>query len=126
MASPVLDTAHLGLAPRRDGEVPTARQSRKTVRSEVNEAILLASLAWQIWEAVNATSAPAIATAGINAGALAALPLLLIPPAIFVAAAALEFSPAPHRAAWALLAVLAGATSAYNLATAVTGTTTNL
>ncbi len=102
------------------------RHDRQFIGRLVVILFLLASLAWQIWEAVNATSAPAIATAGINAGALAALPLLLIPPAIFVAAAALEFSPAPHRAAWALLAVLAGATSAYNLATAVTGTTTNL
>ncbi len=102
------------------------RHDRQFIGRLLMILFLLASLVWQVWGAVNAASAPAVGSAGVNAGALAALPLLLIPPAIFVAAAVLEFSPAPHRAAWALVAVLAGATSAYNLATAVTGTTTNL
>ena len=61
-----------------------------------------------------------------SAGSLAALPLLLIPPGLFVAALILELSAAPHRGSWALLAVLAGAASAYELASAMTGVTTNL
>ena len=38
----------------------------------------------------------------------------------------LELSPAPRRGSWALLAVLCGAASVYFLATAMTGSTTNL
>jgi hypothetical protein len=38
----------------------------------------------------------------------------------------LELSAAPRRGSWALLAVLSGAASAYFLASAVTGVTTNL
>ena len=54
------------------------------------------------------------------------LPLLLIPPGLFVAGLILELSSAPRRGSWALLAVLAGAASAYFLASAMTGATTNL
>ena len=63
---------------------------------------------------------------GLGAGDLAALPLLLFPPALFLAALILELTRASHRVAWALVAVLAGAASLYNLATAMTGTATNL
>ncbi len=61
-----------------------------------------------------------------SAGSLASLPLLLIPPGLFVAGLILELSPAPRRGSWALLAVLCGAASVYFLATAMTGSTTNL
>ena len=38
----------------------------------------------------------------------------------------LELSSGPHRGSWALLAVLSSAASAYFLASAMTGATTNL
>jgi hypothetical protein len=87
---------------------------------------LLAALVWQIYEAIYAASLPAVDPTGFNAGDLAALPMLLIPPALYLAALALELTPMPHRVAWGLVAVVAAATAAYNLATAMTGTATNL
>ena len=87
---------------------------------------LLAGLAWQIYEAIYAASLPAVDPTGFNAGDLAALPLLLFPPALYLAALALELTPTSHRVAWGLVALVAGATTAYNLATAMTGTATNL
>ena len=63
---------------------------------------------------------------GVSAGQLAALPLLLFPPAIFLAALVLELSPLPHRFAWGLVSVLAGAGGLYSLAIAMTGTANNL
>lgn len=87
---------------------------------------LIAALIWQVYEAIYAASLPAVDPNGFNAGELAALPLLLIPPALYLAALALELTPTPHRLAWGLVAVMAGATTAYNLATAMTGTATNL
>ena len=87
---------------------------------------LTAGLAWQIYEAVYAASAPAVDPKGVSAGQLAALPLLLFPPAIFLAALVLELSPLPHRFAWGLVSVLAGAGGFYSLAIAVTGTANNL
>ena len=87
---------------------------------------LLAGMAWQIYEGIYAASLPAVDPTGFNAGDLAALPLLLFPPALYLAALALELTPAPHRVAWGLVAVVAGATTGYNLATAMTGTATNL
>jgi hypothetical protein len=87
---------------------------------------LLAGLLWQVYEGVYAASLPAVDPTGFNAGDLAALPLLLFPPALYLAALALELTPTPHRVAWGLLAVVAGATTVYNLATAMTGTATNL
>ena len=87
---------------------------------------LLAGLVWLIYEAIYAASLPAVDPNGFNAGDLAALPLLLFPPALYLAALALELTPTPHRVAWALVAVVAGATTAYNLATAMTGTASNL
>ena len=64
--------------------------------------------------------------ASSSAGSLASLPLLLIPPGLFVAGLILELSSAPRRGSWGLLAVLSGAASAYFLAAAMTGATTNL
>ena len=89
---------------------------------------LIAGFAWQVYEAIYAARAPAVDPGGLNAGDLAALPLLLFPPA------ALPRRPGHgahaglvgHRVAWGLVAFLAAAGSIYNLATAVTGTTTNL
>jgi hypothetical protein len=87
---------------------------------------LVAGFAWQVYEAIYAAGAPAVDPGGLNAGDLAALPLLLFPPAVFLAALALELTPAAHRVAWGLVAFLAAAGSIYNLAAAVTGTATNL
>ena len=87
---------------------------------------LLAGFAWQVYEAIYAARAPAVDPGGPNAGDLAALPLLLFPPAVFLAALAMELTPSGHRVAWGLVAFLAAAGSFYNLAAAVTGTTTNL
>jgi hypothetical protein len=87
---------------------------------------LLAGLVWQIYEAFYAASAPAVDPKGVSAGQLAALPLLLFPPAIFLAALILELSPLPHRFAWGLVSVLAAAGGFYSLAIAVTGTANNL
>ena len=89
---------------------------------------LIAGFAWQVYEAIYAARAPAVDPGGLNAGDLAALPLLLFPPALFLAALAMELTPTSsgHRVAWGLVAFLAAAGSVYNLATAITGTTTNL
>ena len=87
---------------------------------------LLAGFAWQFYEGWYAATGPTIGTTSTAAGSLASLPLLLIPPGLFVAGLILELSSAPRRGSWGLLAVLAGAASAYFLAAAVTGATTNL
>ena len=87
---------------------------------------LLAGFAWQVYEAIYAAGAPAVDPGGLNAGDLAALPLLLFPPALFLAALAMELTPSGHRVAWGLVSFLAVGGSVYNLAAAVTGTTTNL
>ena len=87
---------------------------------------LLAGFAWQVYEGIYAAGAPAVDPGGLNASDLAALPLLLFPPAVFLAAMGMELAPTGHRVAWALVALLAAAGSLYNLASAVTGTTTNL
>ena len=87
---------------------------------------LLAGLAWQVYEAVYAARAPTIDPGGFHAGELAALPLLLFPPALFLAALTLELTPMSHRVAWGLVAVLAAAATLYNLAAAMTATVTTL
>ena len=87
---------------------------------------LIAGFAWLIYEGIVAARLPSIDPNAVGAGDLAALPLLLIPPGLFLAALVLELSWQPHRVAWGLLAVLAGAGSAYYLAGAMTGTATNL
>jgi len=88
--------------------------------------LFLAGFAWQVYEAIYAAGAPAVDPGALNAGDLAALPLLLFPPALFLAALAMELTPTGHRVAWGLVAFLAAAGSLYNLAAAVTGTATNL
>jgi hypothetical protein len=88
--------------------------------------LLLAGFAWQVYEAIFAAGAPAVDPGALNAGDLASLPVLLFPPALFLAALTLELTPTGHRVAWALVAFLAAGGSLYNLAAAVTGTTTNL
>ncbi len=102
------------------------RHDRQFIGRFIVIVFLAAGLAWQIYEAVYAVSAPAVDPRSVSAGQLAALPLLLYPPAIFLAALVLELSPAPHRFAWGLVAVLAGAGGFYSLAIAVTSTANNL
>jgi len=87
---------------------------------------LAAGFAWQFYEGWYAATGPSLDSGAGSAGSLASLPLLLIPPGLFVAGLMLELSAAPRRGSWALLAVLSGAASAYFLASAVTGATTNL
>jgi hypothetical protein len=87
---------------------------------------LLAGFAWQFYEGWYAATGPSVGTSSSAAGSLASLPLLLIPPGLFVAGLILELSSAPRRGSWGLLAVLSGAASAYFLAAALTGATTNL
>jgi hypothetical protein len=87
---------------------------------------LLAGFAWQFYEGWYAATGPSVDPSANSAGSLAALPLLLIPPGLFIAALILELGAAQHRGSWALIAVLTGAASAYELAAAMTGVTTNL
>jgi hypothetical protein len=102
------------------------RHDRQFIGRLVVILFLAAGLAWQVYEAFYAASAPAVDPKGVSAGQLAALPLLLFPPAIFLAALILELSPLPHRFAWGLVSVLAGAGGFYSLAIALTGTANNL
>jgi hypothetical protein len=87
---------------------------------------LVAGFAWQIYEGVIAAKWPTADPTSLSAGDLVNLPLLLIPPGLFLAALVLELSWQAHRVAWALVAVLAAGASAYYLAAAVTRTTTSL
>jgi hypothetical protein len=87
---------------------------------------LLAGFAWQFYEGWYAATGPSVGSSTTSADSLATLPLLLIPPGLFVAGLILELSSAPRRGSWALLAILSGAASAYFLASAMTGATTNL
>ena len=92
-------------------------------------AVLLflgAGFAWQFYEGWFAATGPSVDSSATSASSLAALPLLLIPPGLFVAGLILELGAGPHRGSWALLALLAGAASAYELASAMTSATTNL
>lgn len=100
------------------------RHDRQFIARVAVLLFLLAGFAWQFYEGWFAATGPSLGSS--SAGSLAALPLLLIPPGLFVAGLILELSPAPHRGSWALLAVLCGAASVYFLATAMTGSTTNL
>ena len=87
---------------------------------------LLAGFAWQFYEGWYAATGPSVGSSTTSADSLATLPLLLIPPGLFVAGLILELSSAPRRGSWGLIAVLSGAASAYFLASAMTGATTNL
>jgi hypothetical protein len=102
------------------------RHDRQFIGRLVVILFLLAGIAWMVYGTVYAVSAPSAAASDSGPGDLASLPLLLYPPAILFAALFLEFTPAPHRAAWALIALLAGAGSLYSLAAATIGTATNL
>ncbi len=101
------------------------RHDRQFITRVAVLVFLLAGFAWQFYEGWYAATGPTVGS-GNAAGSLASLPLLLIPPGLFIAGLILELSAAPRRGSWALLAVLAGAASAYFLAAAVTGATTNL
>ena len=81
---------------------------------------------WQLYEGWYAATGPTVGSTAAPAATLTALPLLLIPPGLFVAGLILELSSAPHRGSWALMAVLTGAATAYELAAAMTGAATNL
>jgi hypothetical protein len=87
---------------------------------------LAASFAWLVYEAVVAAKLPSADPNAVAAADLAALPVLLIPPCLLIAGLVLELSWQSHRFAWGLLAVLAAAASAYELATAIIGTAGNL
>ena len=102
------------------------RHDRQFIGRLVVILFLLAGVAWMVYESVHAAGAPSADPSASGPGDLAMLPLLLFPPAILVAALFLEFSARSHRAAWALVAVLAGAGCIYNLAAAMLGTATNL
>ena len=102
------------------------RHDRQFIGRLAIMVFLLGGFAWQVYEAIYAARAPAVDPGELHAGDLAALPLLLFPPALFLAALALELTPSGHRVAWGLVSFLAAAGSLYNLATAVTGATTNL
>ena len=100
------------------------RHDRQFIARVAVLLFLLAGFAWQFYEGWFAATGPSLGSS--SAGSLASLPLLLIPPGLFVAGLILELSPAPRRGSWALLAVLCGAASVYFLASAMTGSTTNL
>ena len=102
------------------------RHDRQFIARVAVLLFLLAGFAWQFYEGWYAATGPTVGSGASAAGSLASLPLLLIPPGLFVAGLFFELSAAPRRGSWGLLAVLCGAASAYFLAAAVTGATTNL
>ena len=142
---PVVHGAAVGARPRLPPALPLAHRSRVAALSRLEPPLavddrhdrqfigrvavllfLLAGFAWQFYEGWYAATGPSVGTSSSAAGSLASLPLLLIPPGLFVAGLILELSSAPRRGSWGLLAVLSGAASAYFLAAAATGATTNL
>ena len=102
------------------------RHDRQFIGRLVVILFMIAGIGWMVWQTVYAVGAPTADPDAFGPGDLTTLPLLLFPPALLLAALILEFTPMTHRAAWALVAVLAGAGSLYNLATATWGTATNL
>lgn len=102
------------------------RHDRQFIARVAVLLFLIAGFAWQFYEGWYAATGPSVDSGASAAGSLASLPLLLIPPALFVAGLILELTFASHRGSWALLAVLAGAASGYFLAAADNGATTNL
>ena len=102
------------------------RHDRAFIGRLVVILFMVAGIAWMVYQTVYAVTAPSVDSSGSGPGDLASLPLLLFPPALLFAPLILEFTPAPHRAAWALVSLLAGAGSLYNLAAATWGTATNL
>ena len=87
---------------------------------------LIGGFAWQFYEGWFAATGPSVGSSGSSAGDLASLPLLLIPPGLFVAGLVLELSAGQRRGSWGLLAVLAAAACVFYLAAALTSTATNL
>jgi hypothetical protein len=102
------------------------RHDRQFIARLAVLVFLLAGFAWQFYEGWYAATGPSVGSSSTAAGSLATLPLLLIPPGLFVAGLILELSSAPRRGSWGLLAVLCGAASAYFLASAMTSAATNL
>jgi hypothetical protein len=102
------------------------RHDRQFIARVAVLLFLMAGFAWQFYEGWYAATGPSVGSSTTSAGSLATLPLLLIPPGLFVAGLILELSSAPRRGSWGLLAVLCGAASAYFLAAAMTGAATNL
>lgn len=102
------------------------RHDRQFIARVIVLLFLIAGFAWQFYEGWYAATGPSVGSSSTSAGSLATLPLLLIPPGLFVAGLILELSSAPHRGSWGLLAVLCSAASVYFLASAMTGATTNL
>ena len=102
------------------------RHDRQFIGRLVVILFLAAGIAWMVFQTVYAVRAPSVGPAGSGPGDLATLPLLAFPPALLLAGLLLELTPMPHRAAWGLVALLAGVGSLYNLATATLGTATNL
>ncbi len=101
------------------------RHDRQFIGRLVVILFLVAGIAWMVFQTVYAVKSPTAAPGGSGPGDLATLPVLAFPPALLLAALLLELTPMPHRAAWGLIALLAGAGSLYNLAAAL-GTATNL
>lgn len=87
---------------------------------------LLLGVIWACYEGWHAAVWPSLGTASTGAGELTSLPLLIIPPALFLVGLVLELSAGFRRGAWGLVTVLAGAASIFYLATTLTDTTTNL
>ncbi len=102
------------------------RHDRQFIARVVVLLFLFAGFAWQFYEGWYAATGPSVGSSSTAAGSLATLPLLLIPPGLFVAGLILELSSAPRRGSWGLLALLCAAASVYFLASAMTGATTNL
>ena len=102
------------------------RHDRQFIARVAVLLFLSAGFAWQFYEGWYAATGPSVGSSSTSAGSLATLPLLLIPPGLFVAGLMLELSSATRRGSWGLLAVLCGAASVYFLASALTGATTNL
>jgi len=102
------------------------RHDRQFIARLAVLVFLIAGFAWQFYEGWFAATGPSVGQGGSSAGNLTALPMLLIPPSLFVAGLVLELSSGIHRGSWGLLALLAAAASIFNLATALTGVTTNL
>ena len=89
------------------------RHDRQFIGRVAILVFLLAGFAWQFYEGWYAATGPSVGSSDGRPARSPSLPLLLIPPGLFVAGLILELSSAPRRGSWALLAVLAGAASAY-------------
>jgi hypothetical protein len=95
---------------------------RMLVASLMAAAVVVMAAA--IWRSV---SAPLLDPDRVVGGDLSTWPLVLFPPLLYILAVGLELPGSPHRVAWALVAVVAGASCVYLLVamreTAVTNVT---